>query len=80
VTPVNVLPEPPHDEEKYLYTERHLPYLATVMTASFVAATFSQAWFEYTSRSWPFTVFTVVGLISFGLSLPLSFTGKGFSL
>ena len=55
-----VLPERPNDTEKYTYIERHLPYLAAVMTIGFVAATSSQIWFEVTSGWWPFAIFTFV--------------------
>jgi cellulose synthase/poly-beta-1,6-N-acetylglucosamine synthase-like glycosyltransferase len=79
-SPELVIPAPPRDDEKYLYIDRKLPYLATVMTAGFACATVSQGWFETSSGMWPFALFTLAAVMSFGLSLPLSFTGRGFSL
>src|SRR5690348_2752868 len=75
-----VLPLPPGDEEKYAYINRNLGYLAVVMTIGFLTATISQVWFEYASGLWPFAIFTAVGAVSFGLSLPLSFAGRGFDI
>jgi len=75
-----VLPKPPNDHEKYSYIDRHLPYLAIVTTLGFVAATTSQLWFEVTSGWWPFALFTFVCAMSFGIALPLSFTGRGFDI
>lgn len=79
-SPALVLPAPPSDDEKYLYIDRKLPYLAVVMTTGFACATVSQGWFEASSGMWPFTVFTLAAVLSFGLSLPLSFTGRGFDI
>jgi cellulose synthase (UDP-forming) len=75
-----ILPAPPDDTEKYSYIDRQLPYLAIVMMIGFVSATLSQLWFEAASGWWPFAIFTFVGMISFGFSLPLSFVGRGFDL
>lgn len=75
-----VLPEPPSDKEKYSYIDRQLPYLSVLMVIGFVAATSSQIWFEVETGWWPFAFFTVASVMSFGLSLPLSFTGRGFDL
>jgi len=75
-----VIPAPPDDQEKYRYLERNLPYLTTVMTLGFLAATSSQAWFEFSSGWWPFGIFTLTAACSFGLSLPFSFTGRGFDI
>ena len=50
------------------------------MVLGFVAATTSQVWFEVTSGWWPFGVFTFACAMSFGIALPLSFTGRGFDL
>lgn len=78
--PQIVLPAPPDDTEKYSYIDRQLPYLATVMMIGFLSATLSQLWFEAASGWWPFAIFTFVGMLSFGLALPLSFVGRGFDL
>jgi cellulose synthase (UDP-forming) len=75
-----VLPEPPSDREKYCYIDRQLPYLSVLMVIGFVAATSSQIWFEVKTGWWLFAFFTVASVMSFGLSLPLSFTGRGFDL
>jgi len=75
-----VIPAPPDDDEKYSYTNRNLGYLVVVVTLGFVAATISQIWFELASDMWPFAIFTAIGVVSFGLSLPLSFAGRSFDL
>jgi cellulose synthase/poly-beta-1,6-N-acetylglucosamine synthase-like glycosyltransferase len=75
-----VLPAPPDDHEKYAYINRNLGYLVVVVTLGFITATISQVWFEFASGMWPFALFTAVGVVSFGLSLPLSFAGRGFDL
>jgi cellulose synthase (UDP-forming) len=75
-----VLPDPPNDVEKYAYLNRNLGYLALTMVLGFLAATSSQIWFEYATGMWPFAIFTAIGFVSFGLSLPLSFAGHGFDL
>ena len=75
-----VLPEPPSDAEKYIYIDRQLPYLVMIMAIGFSAGTASQIWFEIHTGWWPFALFTFTGIMSFGLSLPLSFTGRGFDI
>lgn len=75
-----VPPAPPDDREKYLYAERHLPYLAVVLVICALTGTASQIWFEARSGMWPFAIFTAVTVLSFALALPLSFTGRGFDL
>ena len=75
-----VLPEPPSDTEKYAYIDRQLPYLAVIMVIGFCCATTSQIWFEVHTGWWPFGLFTFASIMSFGLSLPLSFTGRGFDI
>ena len=75
-----VIPPPPGEDEKYSYINRNLGYLVVVVTLGFVTATISQIWFEYATGMWPFAIFTAVGVLSFGLSLPLSFAGRGFDL
>lgn len=50
------------------------------MTIGFAAATGSQVLFEANSGIWPFGLFTLIGAVAFGLSLPLAFTGRGFDL
>ena len=50
------------------------------MVLGFTAATASQIWFEATSGWWFFGVFTFTSAMSFGLALPLSFTGRGFDI
>jgi cellulose synthase (UDP-forming) len=75
-----VLPEPPSDAERYIYIDRQLPYLVLIMILGFTAGTASQIWFEIHTGWWPFALFTFVGVVAFGLSLPLSFTGRGFDV
>lgn len=78
--PEIVLPAAPDNNEKYLYIQRRLPYLVIVMVSGFLASTISQIWFEATSRMWEFGIFSLAAIVSFGLSLPLSFTGPAFDL
>lgn len=78
--PGMVLPDPPDDIEKYTYIDRQLPYLAVIMVIGSVAATASQIWFVIATDWWPFAVFTFASVMSFGLALPLSFTGRGFDI
>jgi cellulose synthase (UDP-forming) len=73
-----VLPAPPDDQEKYRYVERHLPYLAVVLVICFLASTACQIWFDALPGMWPFGIFTAVYVLAFGVTLPLSFTGRGF--
>jgi cellulose synthase (UDP-forming) len=77
---LRVLPAAPDDREKYLYAERHLPYLAVVLVICFLAGTASQIWFEAQSGMWPFGIFTAITVLSFALALPFSFIGRGFDL
>jgi len=74
------LPAPPDDREKYIYAERHLPYLAILLVICFLAGTASQVWFEAQSGMWPFGIFTAVTVLSFALALPFSFIGRGFDV
>jgi cellulose synthase/poly-beta-1,6-N-acetylglucosamine synthase-like glycosyltransferase len=73
-----VLPAPPDDQEKYVYAHRHLPYLAVLLAICSVAAIASQARFEALPWMWPFSIFTAVTALAFGLALPFSFAGPGF--
>ena len=66
--------------ERYIYIDRQLPYLVMIMMLGFAAGTASQIWFEFHTGWWPFALFTFAGVMSFGLSLPLSFTGRGFDI
>jgi cellulose synthase/poly-beta-1,6-N-acetylglucosamine synthase-like glycosyltransferase len=75
-----VLPEPPSDTDRYIYIDRQLPYLVMIMVLGFTAGTASQIWFEFHTGWWPFALFTFAGVMSFGLSLPLSFAGRGFDI
>jgi cellulose synthase (UDP-forming) len=71
---------PPNAREKHLYIDRALPYLATAVIVGFLAASASQVMFEVNSGIWPFAIFTLTGAVAFGLSIPSSFTGRGFDL
>lgn len=75
-----VLPAPPDDREKYLYSRRHLPYLVVVLVICFTTGTSGQIWFEARSGMWPFGIFTGVTVLSFALALPVSFIGGGFDV
>jgi cellulose synthase (UDP-forming) len=74
-----VLQLPPGTEEKYLYASRSLPYLAVSVTIAFASAFASQILFEASSGFWVFAIFTFVGFAAFAMSMPLGFTGRGFS-
>jgi cellulose synthase (UDP-forming) len=74
-----VIQPPPDLDEKYRYLSRSLPYLAVSVTIAFLSAFSSQILFEINSGFWVFAVFTFVGLAAFAMSLPLGFTGRGFS-
>ena len=76
-----VLPAPPGDEEKYSYIERNLPLLATMLVIGAVCLTVSQLRFEsFAPFPWPFAAFTASYVIYQGISLPVNFMGRGFSL
>jgi cellulose synthase (UDP-forming) len=51
-----------------------------IMILGFTAGTASQIWFEFHTGWWPFALFTFAGIMAFGLSLPLSFAGRGFDI
>jgi cellulose synthase (UDP-forming) len=75
------LPRPPTDAEKYSYTDRRLPYLATTLLISACCLTVSQIRFETQSPvTWPFAVFTACYVLYQMISLPVNFAGRGFDL
>jgi cellulose synthase (UDP-forming) len=75
------LPAPPDDEEKYSYVHRDLPYLATVLFIGAGCLTISQLRFELKAPfAWLFIIFTATYVIYQAISLPVNFTGRGFSL
>ena len=72
---------PPDDEEKYLYVQRNLPYLTTVILIGSVCLVFSQVRFETQDLVLtPFLLFTILYVIYQGISLPVNFAGAGFDL
>jgi cellulose synthase (UDP-forming) len=74
-------PPPPDDAEKYAYTYRNLPYLATTLVVSATCLIISQLRFEMNSPvPWPFLAFTALYIIYQVISLPVNFTGRGFDL
>ena len=76
-----VLPQPPNDEEKYLYIHRNLVFLATTMVIGASTVIISQVDFEtHNPLPWPFVVFTVTFFAYQVISLPVNFTGSGFDL
>jgi cellulose synthase (UDP-forming) len=75
------LPQPPTDAEKYAYTDRRLPYLATTLLISACCLTVSQIRFEIGGPvPWPFVVFTASYVLYQLISLPVNFAGRGFDL
>ena len=76
-----VLPLPPDDDEKHIYIDRNLGYLATVLAIGTLCLVVSQLRFELADPVlWPFLVFTGLYVAYQGISLPVNFTGRGFDL
>ena len=72
------IPAPPDGEEKRSYVFRSLPLVTTCISLGFLFATLSQAGFIVVTGEWPFILFSLVVTGAFGLSMPLSFLGRGF--
>jgi cellulose synthase (UDP-forming) len=81
VRPGLVLPVPPDDVEKYAYIDRALPYLSAWLIAGFFFLVASQVITEYRIGAAlilaPFTALYIVYQL---MSLPINFTGRGFSV
>jgi cellulose synthase (UDP-forming) len=76
-----VPPHPPDDDEKYLYVQRNLPYLATVILIGACCLIISQVRFETQDLVLsPFLLFTATYVIYQAVSLPVNFAGAGFDL
>ena len=76
-----VLPPPPNEHEKYAYTHRNLPYLATSLVIGTCCVLISQISFEARQHAaWPFVIFTATYAIYQLTSLPVNFAGPGFDL
>ncbi|MGO9294912.1 MAG: glycosyltransferase family 2 protein [Streptosporangiaceae bacterium] len=76
-----VLPHPPDEAEKYLYTRRNLPYLTMTLTLGACCLVFSQIRFEaHSALLWPFMIITGVYTVYQLISLPVNFLGRGFDL
>ena len=76
-----VPPHPPGDDEKYLYIERNLLYLTTVIFIGSCCLIYSQIRFEtHDLVLAPFLLFTAVYVIYQAISLPVNFAGRGFDL
>ena len=76
-----VLPKPPDDDEKYVYIQRNLPYLTTVLVIGSACLIVSQVRFElHDLMLSPFLVFTATYVIYQMISLPVNFAGRGFDL
>ncbi len=77
----SALAAPPDDREKNLYLDRDLAYLATILTIGAACLIISQLRFELNSPlAIPFMVFTGAYVIYQAISLPVNFTGRGFSV
>ena len=76
-----VPPHPPADDEKYLYIERNLLYLSTVIFIGSCCLIYSQIRLETHDLVFaPFLLFTVVYVLYQAISLPVNFAGRGFDL
>ncbi len=76
-----VPPHPPDDDEKYLYIQRNLPYLTTVILIGSCCLIYSQLRFEtHDPMLLPFLAFTVTYIVYQVISLPVNFAGRGFDL
>ena len=72
-----VPPYPPSDDEKYLYTERNLLYLSTVIFIGSCCLIYSQIRLEtHDLVLAPFLLFTAVYVVYQAISLPAKFTGR----
>jgi cellulose synthase (UDP-forming) len=76
-----VLPGPPDDAEKSSYGWRSLPFLATALTISALCLSTGQIWLEIRHPVLlAFAGYTAVYVSYQLISLPVNFTGAGFSL
>ncbi len=76
-----VLPHPPDETEKRLYTRRNLVYLTLTLALGACCLVLSQVRFETRSGVlWPFTVITAAYALYQLISLPVNFCGRGFDL
>ena len=76
-----VPPHPPSDGEKYLYIERNLLYLTTVIFIGSCCLIYSQIRLEIHDLALaPFLLFTVVYVLYQAVSLPVNFAGRGFDV
>jgi cellulose synthase/poly-beta-1,6-N-acetylglucosamine synthase-like glycosyltransferase len=79
--PSLALPAPPGDGEKYCYIHRNLPYLTVTLAVSAACLIVSQARFAmHSPATWAFALLTVTYLCYQAISLPVNFTGRGFSV
>ena len=75
------LPQPPDDLEKYVYLQRNLPYLTTILAISATCLIISQFRFETQDPMlWPFMIFTGSYTLYQVVCLPVNFSGRGFDL
>jgi cellulose synthase (UDP-forming) len=76
-----VLPAPPDDVQKYAYLNRSLPYLSAWLIAGFLFLIASQVITEVRiGAAVVLAPFTALYAIYQLISLPVNFTGRGFSL
>ncbi|MGI9007432.1 MAG: glycosyltransferase family 2 protein [Streptosporangiaceae bacterium] len=76
-----ILPAPPDDRDKLAYVHRDLAYLATILALGAAGLIISQVRFELNSAlAIPFMLFTGAYALYQAISLPVNFTGRGFSL
>lgn len=81
VRPQPVLPVPPDDIEKYAYLNRALPYLSAWLIAGFLFLVASQVITEVRiGVAVVLAPFTALYAVYQFISLPVNFTGRGFSL
>jgi len=76
-----VPPQPPDDDEKYLYIQRNLPYLTTVILIGSICLIVSQLRLETEDLALsPLLLFTATYVVYQAISLPVNFAGAGFDL
>jgi Glycosyltransferase like family 2 len=76
-----VPPRPPDDDEKYLYIQRSLPYLTTVILIGSCCLIVSQLRLETADLALsPLLPFTATYVVYQAISLPVNFAGAGFDL
>lgn len=78
---VQVIPEPPTDQEKYSYVLRMQPFLTTALVISSLFVVLAQVLFEVRNTiALPFVTYTAIYAVYQLISLPTNFVGRGFNV